>query len=96
MIKVLRERYCSAANEKTVREIEKATREQAKKQPGWVSGETLRDKADPTHTVIVATWESEKAFAAWESSEGRKKVMKDIAKLMAKPEKVTVFELLSK
>ncbi len=41
----------------------------AQDQPGWVGGQLLRPIDEPGARVIVGTWESREAWAAWHDAE---------------------------
>ena len=44
----------------------------AMNQSGYISGETLMQKDFPENMVVIATWQSIKAWEAWKKSEERK------------------------
>ena len=60
--------------------------------PGYISGETLRDIADPAHYVVVSTWRSRVGWDQRAECEARQRVRSRIAPLLAKPERVAVLE----
>ena len=45
----------------------------AKKQPGYISGETLMQSDYPENMAVIATWQSMEAWNAWKNSEERGK-----------------------
>ena len=60
--------------------------------PGYISGEMLRDLADPAHYVIVSTWRSRADWDRWAECEARQRVRSRSAPLLTKPERVAVLE----
>jgi len=93
MTRVLIERWLADGMEEKYHAALRQMRHHAIHQPGYVSGETLRDVANPRHYVIISTWRSRRDWSAWERSEHRKGTMAQIAPMLAEPEKLTVFEL---
>ncbi len=92
MVRVMIERRVAEgmveAYQRSVREM----RHEALRHEGYISGETLREVADPRHYVIISTWSDPVAWERWAASEARQRVMRRIAPLLEEPEKVTVFE----
>jgi len=46
-------------------------RNEAMKQPGYITGETLINRSDPTNILVVSTWTSPEAWDAWDKCEAR-------------------------
>ena len=57
-------------------------RSKATTQPGYISGETLRNVDDPEDTVVISTWQSVEAWKAWEASRGRMEIQNKIDSLL--------------
>jgi heme-degrading monooxygenase HmoA len=57
-------------------------RSKATTQPGYISGETLRNVDDPEDFVVISTWQSADAWKAWESSRGRRELQNKIDSLL--------------
>lgn len=57
-------------------------RAKATGQPGYISGETLRNVDDPEEYVVISTWQSAEAWKAWESSGERKSIHDRVAALL--------------
>ena len=51
-------------------------------QPGYISGETLRNVNDPQDYVVISTWQSAEAWKAWEASKGRAEIQAKIDGLL--------------
>lgn len=57
-------------------------RSKATTQPGYISGETLRNVNDPEDYVVISTWQSVEAWNAWEASQGRAEMQSKIDSLL--------------
>jgi heme-degrading monooxygenase HmoA len=92
MVRVLIERRLSPGGAESFAKIMREMRRDAVHAPGYISGETLRDVADPHHSVVVSTWRSREDWDAWAVSAPRARARQAIAPLLAEPERVTVLE----
>lgn len=93
MIKVIIERQAGDGTRllRLLRDI----RVEAMKQPGYISGETLVDTEDSSAIVAISTWESLNDWRAWETSDTRAKLEKQIEALLVKEPKVRTYRYLS-
>lgn len=57
-------------------------RSKATTQPGYISGETLRNVNDPEDYVVISTWQSVESWKAWEASKGRREIQNKIDSLL--------------
>jgi heme-degrading monooxygenase HmoA len=57
-------------------------RSKATTQPGYISGETLRNVNDPEDYVVISTWQSVEDWKAWEASKGRAEMQNKIDSLL--------------
>lgn len=57
-------------------------RTKATAQPGYISGETLRNAENPEDCIVISTWQSAEAWKAWQSNEERKAIHKKIEALL--------------
>jgi heme-degrading monooxygenase HmoA len=57
-------------------------RSKATTQPGYISGETLRNVNDPEDYVVISTWQSVEAWKAWEANKGRAEIQNKIDSLL--------------
>lgn len=92
MIRVVIERKLKKGVEETLQAHLRELRREAIRQPGYVSGETLRDLADPMHFLILSTWRTHDEWRAWAASPQRREIEATINTMLVAPEKVTVFE----
>jgi heme-degrading monooxygenase HmoA len=92
MIRVLIERWLLPGVEKDLVAALREMRRDALNAPGYISGETLRDADDPAHVVIVSTWRARADWDRWAGCEARQRVRREIAPMLARPERVAVLE----
>jgi heme-degrading monooxygenase HmoA len=92
MIRVVIERWLVEAGDAAIEKIMRDLRREAIHSSGYVTGETLRDVADPHHFVILSTWRSRKEWETWAASEKRQEIEDQIRLLLTEPEKITVCE----
>ena len=71
MIKVIVERDCQPGKEQQLRELLIELRTIAMQQPGYVSGETLRELIDPSHFKVISTWSTLGDWKKWQDSQQR-------------------------
>lgn len=90
-IRVLIERYVKEGREAELSRLLKELRAKATQQPGYISGETLRNVKDGSHLLVISTWQSLEDWQAWRDSPERALIQSKIAQLSTKPTKTTVF-----
>lgn len=95
MVKVLIERRFRKDEAAKAEEFLIELRTKALRMRGYVGGETLSSVEEPFFLVTVSTWADEASWKAWESSRERKEIMKRMEPLLASPEKISVFRVLS-
>jgi len=59
-------------------------RSKATTQPGYISGETLRNVKSPQDFIVISTWQSVEAWKTWETSKGRGEIQGKIDALLGK------------
>jgi heme-degrading monooxygenase HmoA len=68
-------------------------RNEAMKQPGYITGETLINNSDPTHVLVISTWNSRETWDAWDHSEARTKITQEgMLPLLKKDYTVSQFD----
>ncbi len=91
MIRVLIERRVAEGMVEVYQLAVREVRREATQQPGYISGETLRDAADPCRYVIISTWKDEADWERWAGSDARRRLLARIAPLLEEPERVSVL-----
>lgn len=94
MIRVLIERFFAEGMDEELRDAEMAARQQAIQVPGYISGETLRNRENPQHNVVISTWRSVEEWNGWYASEARNTVLERLRPMLTEPEKITILEPL--
>ena len=92
MIRVLIERTISESMEREFHEAQRSARQSAMTFPGYISGETLRDVANPCHHVVISTWRSAQDWEKWAHSEERQHLLAAISPCLDEPESDKVLE----
>jgi heme-degrading monooxygenase HmoA len=92
MVRVLIERWLLEGRDEAFQREMRSMRGDALRHAGYISGETLRDLANPRHYVVISTWRSRADWEAWEVSAARQHALAAIRPLLASGEKVTVLE----
>lgn len=60
-------------------------------QPGYVSGETLRNMNDPEDYVVISTWQSADDWNAWEKNKKRMQVIEKIDSLLGEKSSYGIY-----
>ncbi|MGA3209466.1 MAG: antibiotic biosynthesis monooxygenase family protein [Syntrophales bacterium] len=68
MIKVIVERDCQPSKEKQFGDLLIELRTMAIQQPGYISGETLRELINPSHFKVISTWSTLGDWKTWQGS----------------------------
>lgn len=100
MIKVIIERRCLPGKEAELEGLLLELRTRAMRQPGYVSGETLKGDTlrtvdDPSLWLVISAWVDADSWLAWESKPERREIASKIEPLLVAPEEVTVFRIPS-
>ena len=91
MIRVMIERQCQPGKEKQLRELLLELRSAGMRQPGYISGETLRAADNPSVFMVISTWITRDAWKAWQTSRKRLLIEDMMNSLLADARKVRVF-----
>ena len=94
MIRVVIERKLSQEGDEEIQQAMRDLRREAIHQPGYVSGETLRDTANPHHFLIISTWRTREEWETWANSVRRREIEDQIGKMLTESERVTICELV--
>jgi heme oxygenase (mycobilin-producing) len=72
---VLEHRTKDEENARQLIEGIKAVRAEARKQHGFIMGDTLVDVIDPCHVVVLSSWQTLEDWKAWDESRIRKSML---------------------
>ena len=92
MIRVVVERWLGEGSDAAIETTMRDLRREAIHAAGYVTGETLRDVADPHHFLTISTWRTPQDWDAWANSETRQEIESEIGLMLAEPEKIIVCE----
>jgi heme-degrading monooxygenase HmoA len=70
-VKIIIRRKLSIENGPQLLPLLVELRTKATRQPGYISGETLRNLNDPEDCVVISTWETLENWNAWSASKER-------------------------
>jgi quinol monooxygenase YgiN len=90
-VKVIIERRVLPGQERRALELLRALRARCLEEPGYISGETLRDSEDAHNIVVISTWFGLMDWRRWHASESRKAMESQLRQLLAAPERVRVL-----
>jgi heme-degrading monooxygenase HmoA len=62
------------------------------KQPGYVSGESLKSVERPDEYLVISTWDNLDAWKAWVGSKGRDEIQNKIDMLLGQKTNYEVYE----
>lgn len=91
MIRVMIDRHIAESLESHYWETIKRLLKEAVSAPGYLSGETLVDVSDPNHCIVWSTWRTEADWLNWYKSEQRKNITQQLAPMLDREERYTVF-----
>ncbi len=66
-------------------------RDEAMKQPGYITGETLINTEDICNVLVISTWQSAEHWKAWDTSETRVKRTQQVKPLLTEPYTVRTY-----
>jgi heme oxygenase (mycobilin-producing) len=83
-IRVMLKRWVPAEKEKDLVSLITDLRSLASKQPGYISGETMRHVSNPEEYLVISTWDSLEDWERWVASPPRKALQEKIDALLGK------------
>ena len=90
-VKVVIERRVLPGQERRVLELLRSLRIRCLDEPGYITGETLRDSEDPQNLVVISTWFGLGDWRRWSQSAERKDYETKIRQHLSAPERVRVL-----
>ena len=92
MIRVFIERTLLKDKEKEYHMTILQLRQKAGQMTGYLSGEILVDPENSLHCMVLSSWEDIVSWKKWTESNERVHAQKTIRKMLARDEKVSIFE----
>ncbi len=91
-VKILIKRKVAADKSSQLKELVMQLRSFSMKQPGYVSGESLRNVDRQDEYLVISTWDSLAAWKAWQSSKERAQIQGQIDALLGQKTEYEVYE----
>jgi len=91
-VKILIKRKVSADKAAKLKDFVMQLRSLSVKQPGYISGESLKSVARPDEYLVVSTWDNFDAWKAWLSSKERATIQDQIDALLGAKTEYEVYE----
>jgi len=95
MVRVVIERHLKEGKRGDLMPLLRELRMVAMQQSGYVTGETLANTGDPSIISVLSTWQSLEDWKAWEKSEPRIRLYKQIEPLLAEKPNVTIYQVMA-
>ena len=90
-VKIIIKRRIPKGKEAQVLPLLLDLRSKAISEPGYISGETLRNVNYPENYVVISTWKSVNDWEAWEASSGRMEIQERIDALLGKTTEFGIY-----
>ena len=91
-VKILIKRKVSAEKVDKLKELVMQLRALSVKQPGYVSGESLKNMDKPDEYLVVSTWGSVEAWKTWLSSKERADIQGKIDALLGQKTEYEMYQ----
>ena len=95
MIRVVIQRHLKEGKKANLMPLLRELRAAAMSQPGYITGETLANTGDSSVISVLSTWQSLEDWKAWEKSEPRIRLYKQIESLLAEKPQVSVYQVVA-
>ena len=82
-VKILIKRTIPREKETELMPLLKQLRNLGVNQPGYISGETLKNINNPNEIMVISTWQSAEQWQAWVQNEKRKEIQDQIEFILA-------------
>ena len=101
MVRVIIERRCRPGKEAELETLLVELRTRAMRQPGYISGETLRGDtlrtvSDPSLWLVISTWIDADSWQKWQKVPERRERESKIENLLVAPAEVTILRIASR
>ena len=95
MVRVVIQRHLKEGKKGDLMPLLRELRAAAMNYSGYITGETLASTGDPSIISVLSTWRSLEDWKAWEKSEQRIKLYKEIEPLLAEKPKVSIYQVMA-
>ena len=91
-VKIIIKRKVAADKAAQLKELVMQLRSLSMKQPGYVSGESLKNVDRQNEYLVISTWDSLSAWKTWQSSKERAKIQDQIDALLGQKTEYETYE----
>ena len=95
MVRVVIQRHLKEGKKADLLPLLRELRAAAMSHPGYITGETLASTGDPSVISVLSTWHSLADWKAWEKTEPRIRLYKQIEPLLAEKPKVSIYQVVA-
>jgi len=92
LVKVLIKRKVTQDKEAALLDLITQLRPLASRQPGYISGETLRSADNPEEYLVISTWQAADDWKRWFASKERAALQEKIDKILGKKTAYEVYQ----
>jgi len=90
-VKIIIKRRVSKEKESELLPLLVQLRSRATAQPGYISGETMRNVDYPEEYLVISTWQSVDVWKAWESNRERAEIQDRIDALLGEKTDYSIY-----
>ena len=90
-VKVLIKRRVPDGKAREMVPLFRKMRSLAMNQPGYISGETLRNMNDPEEYIVISSWQSSEEWVAWLNSSERQGIQNQVDTLLGGQTKYDIY-----
>ncbi len=90
-VKVILERRVLPGQERRALDLLRAMRARCLEEPGYISGETLRDSDDAHTIVVISTWFGLMDWRRWHAAPERRELESQLRTCLREPERIRVL-----
>lgn len=91
-VKILIKRTVPADKEKELMPLLKKLRNLGVNQPGYISGETLKNVDNPNEVLVISTWQSVIDWSEWVHNDKRREIQDQIDFLLQARTEYNVYD----
>lgn len=92
MFKIIIERRIMPGLEQEYEQAARQVMRAALTAPGFITGESLHQRKNRQHRLLITQWRSLDTWRAWQHSSEREQAMQHVLPLLTEDERVTVYE----
>ena len=91
-VRILLKRWVPVEKEKDLVGLITELRSMASRQPGYISGETMRNVKNPDEYLVISTWQGIDDWKKWFGSKERAALQDQIDRILGKKTEYEVFQ----